>query len=101
MSSDNRVAADKKPKNEKVVDAKVTPVASEPVIHPVPPNRKHEQVEELFNFLKNGSGYLVTLTTISNGKLNHHLLTQDFPEVDMLKSLAAAEKLVVEKLKNL
>ena len=59
------------------------------------------KLEELISFLKNGSGYLVTVTTVNNGRLNHHLLSNNFAEIDVLKSLAATEKLAVERLKNL
>lgn len=80
---------------EKVVDATVTSAVS------APKDKKQEQLDELFTYLKTGSGYLITVTTISNGRLNHHLVTQDFPEIDILKSLAATEKLAVERLKKL
>ena len=58
-------------------------------------------LEELVTFLKNADGYLATVTILSNGKLNHHLITKNFPDLDILKSIAAVEKMSVERLKAL
>ena len=58
-------------------------------------------LEELVSFLCNADGYLATITVLSNGKLNHHLLTKNFLDLDILKSLAAVEKMSVERLKAL
>ena len=67
---------------------------------PVDPKQEAE-LEELITFMKKANGYLVTITTLSNGKLNHHLLTKSFPEIDVLKSIGAVEKMAIERLKNL
>ena len=58
-------------------------------------------LEELVTFLKNADGYLATVTILSNGKLNRHLITKNFPDLDILKSIAAVEKMSVERLKAL
>ena len=58
-------------------------------------------LEELITFLQQADGYLTTVTVLSNGKLNHHLITKNFPDLDILKSLAAVEKMSVERLKAL
>ena len=63
--------------------------------------KKQEQLDELFDYLKKGQSYLVGVTTLSNGKLNHNILVNNFPEVDMLKSIKAHRDLVVNKLENL
>ena len=62
---------------------------------------KSAQLEELFDFLKNNTGYLIAVTILSNGKLKHQLITSDFPEIDVIKSIASYEKLAVERLKEL
>jgi len=58
-------------------------------------------LDELISYLKNGDRYLATVTVLSNGKLSHHMITKTFPDLDILKSLAAVEKMVVERLKAL
>ena len=70
-----------------------------------PETEKEEKVDpsldELISYLKNGDGYLATVTVLSNGKLSHHMITKTFPDLDILKSLAAVEKMAVERLKAL
>lgn len=77
--------------SEQITDA-VTPVAEQ---------QKQAQLDELFTLLKGGSGYLATVTVLSNGKLTHHMLTNNFPEIDVLKSIGAVERMAVERLKAL
>lgn len=85
-------------KSEAVIQE--SPNSTPPELSPVALKRK-EQLDELFSLMNNAAGYLVTVTTLSNGKLNHHLVTQSFPEIDILKSIGAAEKLAVERLRAL
>ena len=56
----------------------------------------------IIEILKNSSKrYMITLTLLSNDKLGHMVLTKNFPELDVLKSIAACEKIAVERLKSL
>ena len=73
---------------------------NDPTISKLDPKVK-EQLDELFEYLNSGPRYLITVHTLNNGKLNHHILTNNFPDVDILKSIGSAEKLAVERLKNL
>jgi hypothetical protein len=58
-------------------------------------------LDELIAFLRNGDGYLATVTVLSNQKLSHHLLTKNFLDLDILKSLNAVKKMAVERLENI
>ena len=58
-------------------------------------------LDELVKLLKNGDGYFSTITVLSNQRLSHHLITKNFPDLDILKSIAAIEKMAVERLKAL
>ena len=88
-----------------VEEAQVTPVVPETEKATVEVKKEEKAVdtnlEELIAFLKNGDGYSAAITILSNGKLNHHLLTKNFPDLDLLKSASAVEKMIVERLKNL
>ena len=88
-----------------VEEAQVTPVVPETEKATVEVKKEEKAVdtnlEELIAFLKNGDGYSAAITILSNWKLKHHLLTKNFPDLDLLKSASAVEKMIVERLKNL
>ena len=102
MSKGNNRVADNTEQAEKpVIEVAEVKQVGAPGTFPTPNPKKVERLEELFNYLKNSQGFLITVTTISGGKLNHRLLTEEFPELDILKSISQAEKLAVERLKSL
>jgi hypothetical protein len=75
-----------------------TPKVEEAVIIPV---KESDKLDELVSFMRKSTGYMVTITVLNNGTLTHNLITENFPEIDILKSLDKVEKLAVERLKNL
>ena len=58
------------------------------------------QLDDVIKLLKEGNGYMVAVTVLVNGNLKHNLITKAFPEIDVIKSIAAIEKLAVERLKG-
>jgi hypothetical protein len=97
-----------------MTETKENSIVEEAVVNPVVPEaekageetKKDEKeadtnLDELIAFLRNGDGYLATVTVLSNGKLSHHMLTKNFPELDLLKSLNAVKKMAVERLENI
>ena len=83
------------PEKEKDVDIKQDG-AKKPGISP----RQQDQLNELMDLLTSGNGYLVTVTIAASDKLNHYLITNNFPEVDVLKSLKAVKELAIERLEK-
>jgi hypothetical protein len=67
----------------------------------VPPSDEADKLDELVAFMRKSTGYMVTITVLNNGSLTHNLITEKFPDLDILKSLVNVEKLAVERLKNL
>lgn len=58
-------------------------------------------IGELASFLSKSEGYMVSVTILKDGKLNHHLIRQSFPDIDILKSINEVEKIAVEYLKTI
>jgi hypothetical protein len=56
--------------------------------------------EELKKVMEESKGYLVSLTLLNDGKLEHHLLSKDFPYLDMLKSHRKQKDLIIKQLEE-
>ena len=52
-------------------------------------------LEELQEMTDKSKGYLITATLFDGKKLQHYLLTKEFPKVDLLTSFAEVKELVV------
>jgi hypothetical protein len=78
-------------KEKDVVDAVVVPEV----------HKQKDKLDDLFALMRESTGYMVNITILRNGRLNHHVLLSDFPDMDMLKSIKEYEKLAVERLKNI
>lgn len=57
-------------------------------------------MEQLQELLKDSPHYMIGITIIKEGQLEHHLITSDFPLADMLKSHAKIKDLIVEQLEK-
>ena len=57
-------------------------------------------IEELRSAVMKAEGYLVSVTIIEQGVLQHFLLTEKFPFVDMLRSHAQVKDLIIAKLED-
>lgn len=57
-------------------------------------------LEDFITAAQIAGSYMITLTTLEGGRLNHNLLVNNFPNGDCLHSHVEIEKLIVEHLKN-
>jgi len=57
-------------------------------------------LEELLEASKECAGYFVGITLFDGQKLNHYFVSENFPQSDMLRSLARVKGLVVEDLER-
>jgi hypothetical protein len=89
-------------KNLEVTDAEIVTEQGNAVAVEYPKEeKKKDNLDEIVAFLRSGNGYLLAMTVLKNGKLTHHLLTENFPNLDILKSIYAAEQEAVERLKKI
>lgn len=58
------------------------------------------KIDELKELLEKSDGFMITVTSRTDTKLNHYFFTEKFYDGDMLSSLAEVEKLVINKLKH-
>lgn len=59
-----------------------------------------DKIDELSEMLRNSEGYMLGITTLKDGRLNHYFLTEKFHPLDMLKSLARVKLQVIESLEK-
>lgn len=63
-------------------------------------------MEKVFDYeglkltLETSDGFMIALTTLHDGKLQHYLLTDKFPNLDILPSLHKSRELAVERLEG-
>lgn len=57
-------------------------------------------IENLVEKLSVASGYMLAISILSEGKLEHTLITKDFPKADMLASHQRTKELIVENLES-
>lgn len=57
--------------------------------------------EQLKKVMEESKGYLVSVTLLNTeGKLEHHLLSKEFPYLDMLKSHKKQKDLIIKRLEE-
>jgi hypothetical protein len=59
-----------------------------------------DHLEELFNKAKASEGYMVSLSTITQGRLEHSLVMEKFNKLDMLISNKKIKNLIIEQLED-
>jgi hypothetical protein len=57
-------------------------------------------INDMVKDLENVEGYMIGVTTIKEGKLNHSFITKKFPTVDLLKSWSKVKKLIIDNLEE-
>jgi len=57
-------------------------------------------VKDLTEALNFSEGFMINVTLLNKGQLTHYLLTEKFPQLDMLRSLKSSKELVINKLEN-
>ncbi len=63
---------------------------------------KMDELDELTKLLKKARGYQLTVSIMDrNGRLDHRLMTKEFPSVDMLRSHVKTKELIVEDLERI
>jgi hypothetical protein len=62
--------------------------------------RQINDITSLTKALEESEGYALGITLFNKGILEHYLLTQSFPIVDLLKSIAKTKDLAVEELEK-
>ena len=63
-------------------------------------NNEINDLNDLIQVSKLVEGYMIGITTIDKGRLNHHLLTHKFPLVDLLRSCGEVKKLAIKRLEE-
>lgn len=62
---------------------------------------KEQGIEDLLILAKNCNSYLITISIPQGDKINHHLVTKNFPEIEVLKSLKKIKEMAVDRIENL
>jgi len=62
--------------------------------------REINNLEDLKDVGEMAEGFMIGVSILNKGTIQHYLLTRDFPFVDMLKSWAKVKNLVIENLEK-